>query len=81
MRFCTERNLNVYWTVHSLLVPLGHMMIGRSLKWVESCNQLPITEVVMNMTDIANINKSLFHKQSNCVPIVWLFVQYKIAVN
>lgn len=52
--FQIEKNIATFIAQRSSLVPHGHMMIGRSRKWVEPCNQLSITEIYMNMTDISN---------------------------
>lgn len=32
------------------------MIVGRSLKGAEPCKQPPITETVINMTEISNLN-------------------------
>lgn len=43
-----------------ILEQLFHMRVGRSLKGVELCNQLPITETLMAfMTDSSNLNVSM----------------------
>lgn len=42
-----------------------HVMIGRTLKKVEPHNQLPVIEMVMNMTDISSFSVSVVVDQQS----------------
>lgn len=64
--------------VDSVLFALFHMdalhlsmMIRRHLKGAEPCNQLPITAMVMNMTDISTTSFSF--GDTEVVTAIWTF--------